>query len=69
MRARQGLALSLWELGERRQAVHHYWEILRLNPNDNQGIRYLLATALLEEGEDEPLEELPARYEDDAAAT
>ncbi len=69
MRARQGLALSLWELGERRQAVDHYWEMLRLNPNDNQGIRYLLATALLEEGEYEPLGELLARYEDDAAAT
>jgi tetratricopeptide (TPR) repeat protein len=69
MRARQGLALSLWELGERRQAVDHYQEMLRLNPNDNQGIRYLLAIALLEEGSDQELKELLDRYEDDAGAT
>ncbi len=69
MRARHGLALSLWELGERHEAIEHYREMLRLNPGDNQGIRYLLAPALLEEGQDETLGELLERYEDDAAAT
>lgn len=43
MRARQGLAVCLWELGEREQAIEHATYMLRLNPRDNQGIHYLLA--------------------------
>ena len=42
MRARLGLAQCLWESGQRAQAAEHYAEMLRLNPNDNQGVRYLL---------------------------
>jgi len=69
MRARQGLALALWELGERSEAIEHYQQMLHLNPNDNQGIRYLLASALLEEGLDDELGELLESYEDDAGAS
>jgi tetratricopeptide (TPR) repeat protein len=69
MRARQGLALALWELGERSEAIENYQQMLHLNPNDNQGIRYLLANALLEEGLDDDLGELLESYEDDAGAT
>lgn len=69
MRARQGLALCLWELGERREAIEHYTQMLSLNPGDNQGIRYLLAPALLEEGHEQALKELFETYEDDAGAT
>ena len=68
MRARQGLALALWELGERSEAIEHYRQMLHLNPNDNQGIRYLLASALLEEGLDDDLGELLKSYGDDAGA-
>jgi len=68
MRARQGLALASWELGERSEAIEHYQQMLHLNPNDNQGIRYLLASALLEEGLDDDLGELLESYEDDAGA-
>src|SRR5215211_7843795 len=32
MRARQGLAVCLWELGEREEAIEHYQEMLDLNP-------------------------------------
>jgi tetratricopeptide (TPR) repeat protein len=35
MRARQGLAEALWKYGERDEAVAHYQDMLRLNPNDN----------------------------------
>ena len=42
--------------------------MLHLNPNDNQGVRYLLANALLEEGLDDDLGELLESYEDDAGA-
>ncbi len=68
MRARLGLAQCLWSLGERRQAIEHYTDMLRLNPNDNQGIRYILANCLLEEGLDGDLSELLEQYEDDGAA-
>ncbi len=68
MRARQGLALASWELGERSEAIAHYQQMLHLNPNDNQGVRYLLANALLEEGLDDELGELLESYEDDAGA-
>jgi tetratricopeptide (TPR) repeat protein len=69
MRARAGLAQCLWTLGERQQAIEHYTDMLRLNPNDNQGIRYILANRLLEEGSDDALRKLLGRYEDDPAAT
>ena len=69
MRARLGLALCLWNLGEQKQAIGHYADMLRLNPNDNQGIRYLLAHCQLEMGADDELEKLLSQYEDDGAAT
>ncbi|MFQ5789714.1 MAG: hypothetical protein ACE5JI_04475 [Acidobacteriota bacterium] len=68
MRARAGLARCLWEAGEREQAVAHYNDLLRLNPGDNQGIRYVLAACLLELGRDEELARLLEEYEDDATA-
>jgi len=68
MRARAGLAQSLWLLGERQQAIEHYREMLRLNPGDNQGIRYILANCLLEEGLDEALGKLLNEYQGDVAA-
>ena len=40
MRARAGLAATLNALGEVDAAIGHFRELLRLNPNDNQGIRY-----------------------------
>ena len=68
MRARQGLAVCLWELGEREEAIEHYREMLDLNPGDNQGIRYELAGYLLDEEMDKELGELLERYEEDASA-
>ena len=52
MRARLGLAQTLENLGEVEEAVGHYRELLRLNPGDNQGVRYLLLPRLLELGRD-----------------
>lgn len=68
MRARAGLAGCLWHLGEQAAAIEHYQEMLRLNPGDNQGIRYLLAHCLLEVGNDAALESLLDQYSDDASA-
>ncbi len=67
MRARLGLALELWELGKREDAIDHAWEMLRLNPNDNQGVRYLLLSWLLEIDDDSGAKGLLDRYPDDIA--
>ena len=37
MRARAGLAICLWELGEREGALDHWVDMLRLNPADSLG--------------------------------
>lgn len=68
MRARQGLAACLWELGEHKEAIEHYQQMLELNPGDNQGIRYELAGWFLDEEMDEDLGELLGRYEEDVSA-
>jgi tetratricopeptide (TPR) repeat protein len=52
----------------RREAIGHFSELLRLNPNDNQGARYELATCLLEEGDDDALAGLLSRYARDGSA-
>ncbi len=71
MRARAGLAACLWQLGEREEAVTHYRDMLRLNPNDNQGIRYTLLGCLLAIGSDDQAADLldDPDYADDATAT
>src|SRR3954452_16249063 len=49
MRAREGRASTLWTMGRRDEAIGHLQDMLRLNPNDNQGVRYTLAGWLLAE--------------------
>jgi hypothetical protein len=41
LRALHGWGLSHWRLGHKREAKQIFEQILRLNPNDNQGVRYL----------------------------
>ena len=69
MRAREGLANSLWTMARREEAVAHLEEMLRLNPGDNQGVRYTLTSWLVNLDRDEDLARLLERYEDDIAAT
>jgi len=52
MRARFGLAQTLAVLDQLETAVEHYHELLRLNPGDNQGVRYAYLPALLQLGRD-----------------
>jgi tetratricopeptide (TPR) repeat protein len=69
MRARAGLAECLCQLGRHEEAVEHYWAMLKLNPNDNQGIRYLLAACLLVDlGDTESLLKLLGEYGGDVSA-
>jgi tetratricopeptide (TPR) repeat protein len=69
MRALQGLAEVQWRLGEHDAAIGHAKELLRLNPGDNQGIRYLLVNWLLIVGDDEAAGELLAKYPDEWSAS
>jgi tetratricopeptide (TPR) repeat protein len=68
MRAMQGKASCLWQMGRRQEALEIYSEMLRLNPGDNQGIRYVLADLLLGMNRDADLAKLLRQYKDDASA-
>jgi tetratricopeptide (TPR) repeat protein len=43
MRAREGLAWVCWKTGRYTDAIDEYEALLRRNPTDNQGVRYVLA--------------------------
>ena len=47
MRACHGLAVALHEAGQTNEAIKQYQEMLRLNPNDNQGVRNEIIPLLL----------------------
>jgi hypothetical protein len=68
MRARQALAYSLWMAGRREEAIAHLQEMLRLNPNDNQGLRYILANWLLDQNRDAEAAALVQQYDSDSTA-
>jgi len=70
MRARRGLAHALWQLGKYDEAIGHYKEMLDLNPSDNQGIRYVLASCYAELQRWDELEEHfnIKEYKNDCAA-
>lgn len=68
MRARFGLAQCLEELGQVGEAIGHYQELLRLNPNDNQGVRDVLLPALLATGRDGEAGALLQQFEGDISA-
>lgn len=68
MRARERLAEALWALGDRAAAIAHLWALLELNPNDNQGVRYILANWLLAVGDGAGVDRLLALYPDDGSA-
>jgi len=68
MRARAGLARCLWKLGERSEAIAHFQDLLRLNPGDNQGLRYELVNWLLCEERDKEARALLNTYKGEATA-
>ena len=53
---------------ERNSAINHLRDMLLLNPNDNQGLRYVLASWLLAIRGHDALEKLLADYDGDGAA-
>jgi len=65
MRARAGLASTLDALGDVEAAIGHYRDMLRLNPGDNQGIRYVLARCLMKSRDIEALRKLLQQFDED----
>lgn len=68
MRAREELASALWAMGRREEAIEHLREMLRLNPNDNQGVRYTLAAFLLFLDRDQELADLLVQFPEECSA-
>ncbi|MHB8173512.1 MAG: hypothetical protein ACYDFU_03505 [Nitrospirota bacterium] len=68
MRARLGFANCLRDLGNLEEAVKHYKGMIRLNPNDNQGIRDILIPCLIILNRDNEAKALYRKYKDDYSA-
>lgn len=68
MRARHHLALELYKAGRIAEAIHHFEEILQLNPGDNQGLRYSLLGHYLEVSDLEGARRLLKTYGDEPFA-
>lgn len=67
MRARLTLIHTLLTLGRPEEAISHMEDMLRLNPNDNQGIRWLLLEWYCNMNWLDKAGELLARYPDDSS--
>jgi len=65
MRAMHNLALALWERGARDEAAALAERLLRLNPNDNQGVRFLALAWHPVLGNWEKVEKILKRYDGD----
>jgi tetratricopeptide (TPR) repeat protein len=68
MRAKVYLAQTLWDLGFEDDAITHYKDCLRLNPNDNQGVRDVLTTRLLIKNDLDGVEAIQKQYKEDFSA-
>ncbi|MDD2635903.1 MAG: tetratricopeptide repeat protein [Bacteroidales bacterium] len=68
MRAKAGLADCFYAKNEVDKAIEIYEEMLELNPNDNQGIRYLLSTLLLDKKDLTKFERFIKENEDEDCA-
>lgn len=67
MRLVADYSLSLWENGQREKAVKLLEELIVLNPNDNQGLRYSLVTWYLILGEYDKAQKIIKKYKDGSA--
>ena len=69
MRAREGLGYSYWKTGDREKAINEYKDLLELNPPDDQGVRYRLASWYLRQARHKDLTALLQRFANDPSAT
>ena len=68
MRAKAGVADCLYAKNRMNAAVEVYQEMIELNPNDNQGVRYLLSTILLGKKDLSDYESFIKKYEGEDSA-
>lgn len=68
MRAKAGVAGCLYAKNRINAAVEVYREMIELNPNDNQGVRYLLATILLSKKDLSDYESFIKKFEGEDSA-
>ena len=68
MRAKAGVADCLYAKNRMNAAVEVYQEMIELNPNDNQGVRYLLSTILLGKIDLSDYESFIKKYEGEDSA-
>lgn len=68
MRAKAFLGQALWDLDHKDEAIAHFKDCLRLNPNDNQGIRYLLMPCLLAVNDLDGCELILKQFKDEGTA-
>jgi hypothetical protein len=64
--ARRALQISPG-CADREAALQHWREVLKLTPNDNQGMRHILLARLGELGRFEEIREIVSRYKDDCS--
>jgi tetratricopeptide (TPR) repeat protein len=67
MYALKGYGRSFWENGETAQAIETYDYMLELNPNDDQGVRFVLVNWLFITGDLKRVRKLLSRYKDNVA--
>ncbi len=67
MRAMSGMANWWLEKGKYRKAIDIYLEMIRLNPNDNQGVRYILSNLYLRVGDLGAFRKFSKHFEDGAS--
>jgi len=69
MRAKTFLADALLNHGRIDEAMTHFEDCLRLNPNDNQGIRYELLSLYLMKDRLDDVKKILDKYKEDSGAT
>ena len=67
MRSKEGYANCLLMAGQMEQAEKEFVEMLDLNPNDNQGVRYPLLSIYIELNQFEKASRLLEKYNEDSA--
>lgn len=67
MRLSAGYGQLLWDNEKKDEAIQIYEELLQLNPNDNQGLRYTLINWLIDQNQLDKGTELLKQYREETA--
>jgi tetratricopeptide (TPR) repeat protein len=68
MRAKAGYAECLSITGQYDESINQYQQLLVLNPNDNQGVRFQLAPLLVDQNKFAEYQKLYKKFEEDVSA-